>query len=103
MKLQRYDIDTVRGVFGETLLERDYRDDGNNVDAYEAFDVIEALELAVERATANMVAAQNRAAELEEAMREISEMEVCDCDCYDDDERCPTCVALEALGVVDEA
>jgi hypothetical protein len=31
----------------------------------------EALELAVERATANMVAAQNRAAELEKALREM--------------------------------
>jgi midasin (ATPase involved in ribosome maturation) len=47
-ELKRYDIDTVRGVFGETLLERDYRDDGDNVDAYEARDVIEALEKRVE-------------------------------------------------------
>ena len=33
----------------------------------------EKLELAVERATANMVAAQNRAAELEKALRECEE------------------------------
>ena len=31
----------------------------------------EALELAVERATANMVAAQNRAAELEKALQDV--------------------------------
>ena len=37
---------------------------------------VEELELAVERATANMIAAQNRAAELEQALREIKGMEV---------------------------
>lgn len=40
---------------------------------------------------------EQRIAELKQALKKISEMEVCDCDCYDDDEECPTCIALEAL------
>ena len=69
-KLERYNIHYVHD---DGYLERDYRDDGDHVDAYEALDVIEKLELAVERATANMVSAQNRVAELEKALQEIIE------------------------------
>jgi hypothetical protein len=53
----------------------------------------EALELAVERATTNMVAAQNRAAELEKALREIALMP---CVCFRNCE-CGGCSAREAL------
>ena len=54
----------------------------------------EALELAVERATANMIAAQNRAAELEKALREIasSDSKYSPCDCW-----CMICIAVKAL------
>jgi hypothetical protein len=54
---------------------------------------IEALELAVERATANMVAAQNRAAELEKALRDVALMP---CDCFRNS-GCGSCSAREAL------
>jgi hypothetical protein len=53
----------------------------------------EALELAVERATANMIAAQNRVAELEKALREIGDL---DCECFED-ENCAVCLARLAL------
>jgi hypothetical protein len=58
MKLQRYSWDSV------------YEDFDQETKWVKASDA-EALELAVERATANMVAAQNRVAELEKALREI--------------------------------
>jgi hypothetical protein len=57
MKLQRYTL--YRGSLEPTT-------NGGLVKYEDAKD----LELAVERATANMIAAQNRAAELEKAMRE---------------------------------
>jgi hypothetical protein len=54
----------------------------------------ERLELAVERATANMVAAQNRAAELEKALREkdieIESLRIVLSDCLDHFEHTPT-------------
>jgi hypothetical protein len=53
MKLQRYSWDSV------------YEDFDQETKWVKASDA-EALELAVERATANMIAAQNRVAELEE-------------------------------------
>jgi multidrug resistance efflux pump len=54
----------------------------------------EELELAVERATANMVAAQNRAAELEKALNEkdieIESLRIVLSDCLDHFEHTPT-------------
>jgi hypothetical protein len=55
MKLQRY-------VTNDGVMPR-----GTWVKASDA----EALELAVERATANMISAQNRAAELEKALQDV--------------------------------
>jgi hypothetical protein len=54
-------------------------------------DDAEALETAAERATANMVHAQNRVAELEAALRDIADYDDCDCD------SCPVCIAHSAL------
>jgi len=54
---------------------------------------IAELELAVERATANMVAAQNRAAELEKALRDVALMP---CDCFRNS-GCGSCSARGAL------
>jgi hypothetical protein len=54
---------------------------------------VEELELAVERATINMIAAQNRVAELEKALREIALMP---CDCFRNS-GCGSCSAREAL------
>jgi hypothetical protein len=76
-ELKRYDI---HYDYDDGYLERSYCNDGDHIDAYEALDVIEKLELAVERATANMIAAQNRVAELEEALRQIRCKEVLSCD-----------------------
>jgi hypothetical protein len=62
---------------------------------------IERLETAVERATANMVAAQNRVAELEKALKKIASFDgkynACDCG------YCMICIAKEALEAKDEA
>jgi hypothetical protein len=71
MKLQRY---WVGNEEGDGWPESD--DDGKWVRSDDA----EALELAVERATANMVAAQKRAAELEEALNQIRCKAVLSCD-----------------------
>jgi hypothetical protein len=66
----------------------------------EYIDPIEAetLELAVERATANMVAAQNRVAELEKALRDVALMP---CDCFRNS-GCGSCSAREALKALEK-
>jgi hypothetical protein len=87
MKLQRYSWDSV------------YEDFDQETKWVKASDA-EALELAVERATANMVAAQNRAAELEKALalayfgiRELrSQFEFCDCSEDPQDDVCINCI-----------
>jgi hypothetical protein len=80
MKLQRYTL--YRGLLEPTT-------NGGWVKYVDA----EALKLAVERATANMVAAQNRAAELEGALRDVALMP---CDCFRNS-GCGSCSAREAL------
>jgi hypothetical protein len=77
MKLQRYTL--YRGLLEPTT-------NGGWVKYVDA----KALELAVERATANMVAAQNRAAELEKALRAIADYPY-GCECGG------PCIAKEAL------
>jgi hypothetical protein len=74
MKLQRY---WVGNEEGDGWPEAD--GDGKWVRSDDA----EELETAVERATANMVAAQNRAAELEGAMRELDHKYRIACDVRD--------------------
>jgi len=61
----------------------------------------ERLELAVERATANMVSAQNRVAELENALREIADKPFAMC-YYTEQCDCAKCVATKALEAKDE-
>jgi phage terminase Nu1 subunit (DNA packaging protein) len=86
MKLQRYDMEI--NWYGDKI-HIIASDDGEWVKASDA----EALKLAVERATANMVHAQNRAVELEKALREIALMP---CVCFRNIE-CGSCSAREAL------
>jgi cell division protein FtsB len=56
---------------------------------------VEELELAVERATANMIAAQNRAVELEKALRECEEQSCLQGPCWEE----IGAIVKKALGV----
>jgi hypothetical protein len=88
MKLERFD--TEINWYGDKI-HIIASDDGEWVKASDA----EALKLAVERATANMISAQNRAAELEKALRDIADYDDCDCG------SCPSCIAHTALGTTE--
>jgi len=113
MKLQRYVTNDgvmppgtwVKASDAEAL-ERTIKNQNTHIASLRATleTTVKEKESAVERATANMIAAQNRVAELEKALRDIVERHEGEysCDCEEDDEDdviilCDACIAKKAL------